>query len=159
MLRTGATPLRQESTVHRRARNALAALALVPFLLALLGCGGDAAEVPTATKGEVTTIDAEQAAALIESDREILVIDVRTVDEYRSGHMVGAQNIDAGDAGLWERRTSALDRDQPTIVYCQSGRRSAEAAQRLVDAGFTEVYDLGGIQDWFDGGELPVDES
>ena len=160
MHRPRETPLPQVPTVRRRGRSALAALVLFPLVLALLGCGGDStAAAPAATEGEVTTIDAEQAAALIDSDREILVVDVRTVDEYRGGHMVGAQNIDAGDPGLWERRTSALDRDQPTIVYCQSGRRSAEAAQRLVDAGFTEVYDLGGIQDWADGGELPVDES
>ena len=133
---------------------------VVPLVFALAGCGGDSSvEIPAANRGEVTTIDAEQAAALIDSDRDVLVIDVRSVDEYRSGHMVGAQNIDAGDDGLWARRTSALNVDRPTIVYCQSGRRSAEAAQRLVDAGFTEVYDLGGIQDWFDGGELPVDES
>ena len=160
MHRPGVTSLLQVPTVHGRGRSAVAALLLIPLVLVLLGCGDDStAEPPTATEGEVTTIDAEQAAALIESDRDVLVIDVRTVDEYRSGHMVGAQNIDAGDDGLWERRTSALDRDQATIVYCQTGRRSAEAAQRLVDAGFTEVYDLGGIQDWFDGGELPVDES
>jgi phage shock protein E len=104
------------------------------------------------------TSDSAQAAALLDTAREVLVVDVRTVDEYRSGHLVGAQNIDASDPERWESRTSALDKDQPTVVYCQSGRRSAEAAQRLVDAGFTEVYDLGGIQDWTDG-DLPVDES
>ncbi len=140
-------------------RSAAVAAAVVAAVV-LVGCGDDTtAEVPTAVAGEVTSIDAEQAAALIDADSDVLVLDVRTVDEYRTGHMVGAQNIDAGDQGLWERRTSALDRDQPTVVYCQSGRRSAEAAQRLVDAGFTQVYDLGGIQDWFDGGELPVDET
>lgn len=133
---------------------------LVAVVALLAGCGdeGSSAEVPTATAGQVTTIDSAEAKALIRSDPDVLVIDVRTVDEYRSGHLVGAQNIDASDAGLWERRTSVLDRDRPTVVYCRSGVRSAEAAQRLLDLGFTQVYDLGGIQDW--GPEdLPVDET
>lgn len=135
----------------------LVALAVAATLL--VGCGGeDAAEVPTASAGQVVQIDSAQAAALLDTDREVLVVDVRTLEEYRSGHLVGAQHIDASDPDMWEFRTSALDKDQPTVVYCQSGRRSAEAAQRLVDAGFTEVYDLGGIQDWTDG-DLPVDES
>lgn len=109
-----------------------------------------------ATPGQVVMLDSTQAAALIDAVPETLVIDVRSQPEYIGGHLVGAQNIEVEDPGLWERRTSALDRDRPTIVYCRSGNRSAHAAQLLVDAGFTEVYDLGGIGTWTEG-DLPVD--
>lgn len=140
------------------ARSFVSAVAVAAVFL-LVGCGGDdAVEAPTAEPGTVEVIDAAQAGALLDSDRSVLIVDVRTVGEYRSGHVVGAQNIDVSDDGLWQRRTSALDPEQATVVYCQTGQRSAEAAQRLVALGFTEVYDLGGIHDWGDG-DLPVDES
>lgn len=114
-------------------------------------------DLPTqATPGTVVTIDSAQAAALRASDRGVVFIDVRTQDEYLTVHLVGAQNIPVDDPGLWERRTTALDLDRPTVVYCRSGSRSAAAAQMLVEQGFTEVYDLGGIGDWNEG-DLPLD--
>lgn len=116
-----------------------------------------AGDLPTRpAAGQVAEIDSEQARALIDSDRHVLVVDVRTQDEYIGGHLVGAQNIDVTDAGLWQRRTAPLDRDRPTVVYCRSGSRSADAARKLVEMGFTEVYDLGGVQD-FDPEVLPLD--
>ncbi len=127
------------------------------LVVALLGgCGGeDAVAVPEAPAGQVTTIDAAQGRAIIDAGGA-LVIDVRTVEEYRGGHLVGAQSIPVEDEELWQARTAPLDRDRPTVVYCRSGRRSALAAQKLVEAGFTEVYDLGGVQDW-DLDELQVE--
>ena len=101
-------------------------------------------------------VDSAEAAALMDRNPRTVVIDVRTHDEYVERHMVGAQHIDVQDPGLWERRTGTLDPDRPTIVYCRSGNRSAHAAQLLVQQGFTEVYDLGGIDDWNEG-DLPVD--
>lgn len=110
-------------------------------------CGQDDVALPDAVAGQVTTIDSAQGEALMR-DGGALVVDVRTVDEYRSGHLVGAQSIPVEDPELWNARTAPLDRGRPTIVYCRSGRRSLAAAQMLVEAGFTEVYDLGGVQDW-----------
>lgn len=129
----------------RRRRLRLATVVAATSLV-MVGCGGDT-EVPEATPGEVTTIDSAEGSALIEQG-DVLVIDVRTVEEYRGGHLVGAQSIPVEDEALWAERTAPLDRDQPTIVYCRSGRRSAAAAQMLVDMGFTQVYDLGGVEDW-----------
>jgi len=112
--------------------------------------------VRRARPGEVVQLTSAEAADLLDALPHTLVVDVRTHDEYVEGHLVGAQHIDVSDEGLWQRRTDALDLDRPTIVYCRSGNRSAAAAQRLVDQGFTEVYDLGGITDWTEG-DLPVD--
>ena len=113
----------------------------------LSGCGGEDAAVPEATAGTSTLIDDAEGAALIDQG-DALVIDVRTTEEYADGHLVGAQNINVEDETLWEQRIEPLDRDRPTVVYCRSGRRSAVAAQLLIDAGFTQVYDLGGVEDW-----------
>lgn len=124
--------------------------------LLLVGCSGDdAVAVPAPVEGQVTAIDSAQGKALIDAGGA-LVIDVRSVQEYRSGHLVGAQSIPVEDEELWLTRTEPLDRDRPTVVYCRSGRRSAIAAQQLVDMGFTKVYDLGGIEDW-DPDALPVE--
>jgi phage shock protein E len=117
--------------------------------IALVGCGGqDAVAAPAADPGEVMLIDSAEGKALIESDRNVLVVDVRTRDEYVEGHLVGAQHIPVEDEALWQERVEALDPERPVIVYCRSGRRSEIAAQQLVDAGFAEVYDLGGVQEW-----------
>lgn len=135
---------------RRSSRPALALAALLLSLVAVAACSNEeAVVVPEAVPGQVTTLDAAQGAALIEQGGA-LVIDVRTLDEYRSGHLVGAQHIPVEDEELWLLRTEPLDRDRPTVVYCRTGRRSAAAAQQLVDAGFTQVYDLGGVEDWDD---------
>lgn len=132
------------------------AAAVLALVVSVAACGGDdSPAVPEAVAGRVTTIDSAQGKALIEAGGA-LVVDVRTVDEYREAHLVGAQNIPVEDPELWSTRTEPLDRDRPTVVYCRSGRRSAAAAQQLVDAGFTKVYDLGGVQDWRPG-DLELD--
>ncbi len=131
-------------------------VALVIAALAAAGCGGEeAAAVPEAVAGQVTTIDSAQGKALIEAGGA-LVVDVRSVEEYREGHLVGAQSIPVEDTDLWDTRTAGLDPARPTIVYCRSGRRSLAAAMKLVEAGFTKVYDLGGVQDW-EPGDLELD--
>ena len=135
-------------------RRIVTLVGLCTLLLAACG-GGEATEVPEAEQGEVLVIDSAEGRALID-EGDVLVIDVRTVEEYQEGHLVGAQNIPVEDEELWQSRTAALDPEQPTVVYCRTGRRSELAGQMLVDAGFTEVYDLGGVTDW-DPEELAVE--
>ena len=74
-----------------------------------------------------------------------MLIDVRTPEEFDSGHIQDAVNIPV------ESLPGHLDvvaMDIPVVVYCRSGNRSATAAQILVEGGFQPVYDLGGINDW-----------
>jgi len=128
----------------------LRAVLFVPAVLAALiatGCSSDEVSVPEAAAGDVTALSSEEGLSIM-GEAGILVIDVRPVGEYRSGHLVGAQSIDASDDDDWTFRTDVLDHDRPTVVYCSDADCSAQAAQRLVDAGFTQVYDLGGIEDW-----------
>ena len=126
----------------------VAAVALVVTGALLGGCGGEeAVAVPEAVAGQVTVLDSVEGRAIIDAGGA-LVIDVRTLEEYVDGHLVGAQSVSVDDDELWVTRTESLNRDRPTVVYDDDGDRSNRASQLLVDAGFTKVYDLGGVQGW-----------
>lgn len=87
-------------------------------------------------------------------DSDVQLIDVRTPKEYAEGYIKNAVNINFFDDDFLEQM-SVLDKDKPVIVYCKSGRRSANALQQLKDAGFTKVYDLeGGILKWKGDGKV-----
>jgi len=73
------------------------------------------------------------------------LLDVRTADEFRGGHIPSAVNISLQDLPQKLKRVSTK---KPVVVYCRSGNRSASAAKLLLQAGYTDVYDLGGIIEW-----------
>ncbi len=92
-------------------------------------------------------IDAEAAKEMMDSDKELVVVDVRTDEEYNSGHIVGAINIPveqitAGDFG------SLTDKNQTILIYCRSGNRSKVASGFLAENGYKNIYEFGGIKDW-----------
>jgi rhodanese-related sulfurtransferase len=120
-----------------RIRNVLVVGAAV---LAVASCGS-ADPVITAVK------PGKGAAMMAEMGDSLTVIDVRTGDEFAAGHIEGAVNIDV-EAGDFTERIAALDPGAAYMVYCRSGRRSAIAASAMKDAGFTRLYDLGGVEDW-----------
>jgi phage shock protein E len=91
----------------------------------------------------VETVEADQAVEIIESG-ERTVIDVRTPAEYAAGHVEGSENIDVSSA-TFEQQLDGLDKDEEYVLYCQSGNRSATAADKMADLGFTNVLDAGGI--------------
>ena len=74
-----------------------------------------------------------------------MLVDVRTPEEFNSGHIAGAVNI---SLQTLPTQMSTLPKDKPIVLYCRSGSRSHTAAQMLAQAGFTKIYDLGGIIDW-----------
>jgi len=77
----------------------------------------------------------------------VLLLDVRTAEEFAAGHIPGSQLLPY-DEIIARVEELPADRQTPIIVYCRSGRRSAIAAETLAGLGFGEIYDLGGIQDW-----------
>lgn len=84
-----------------------------------------------------------------------LLVDVRTPGEYSEGHLDHAVNIDWTD-NSFETKIANWDKSKPVMVYCQSGRRSAAAGNKMRDMGFKKVYELsGGITAWIDE-NLPV---
>ena len=88
------------------------------------------------------------AKALVENP-EAVVLDVRTKDEFESGHIPNALNIDLRLGPGFIDKMNALDKNKFYYVYCRSGARSAQAVQVMRDLGFSETYNLiGGIIDW-----------
>jgi rhodanese-related sulfurtransferase len=95
-----------------------------------------------------TDIDADEAVRMIEArqgDPSFVILDVRTPEEFAPKHVRGAANVDYSAPGF-EDRIAGFDRNLTYLVYCQGGRRSAQAADAMADAGFRTVYNaLGGI--------------
>ncbi|MEL7435713.1 MAG: rhodanese-like domain-containing protein, partial [Chloroflexota bacterium] len=74
-----------------------------------------------------------------------ILIDVRTAQEFNSGHIAGAINIPVDQIA---NRLSEIPADIPVVVYCRSGNRSAQAANILNQNDYSEIYDLGSIIQW-----------
>ena len=107
-----------------------------------------------------SNVTVDEAQQLISEESDLLILDVRTQQEYNSGHIPNAILIPVGEL---EDRLGELDETKPILVYCKSGVRSAQARQILVDNGFPEVYNLeGGIVAWQEAGmkvnHLPIIE-
>ena len=97
------------------------------------------------TIAEVKPISPEEVYEIIQNEEDYFIVDVRTREEYDSGHIEGALLLPIQEL---EDRLTELPVDKPIIVYCQSGDRSSTAANILVENGFKQVYDMGGIGDW-----------
>ncbi|MBS1571176.1 MAG: redoxin domain-containing protein [Bacteroidetes bacterium] len=94
------------------------------------------------------TISAKDFAKETKKQKGIQLLDVRTPEEYASGHIENADNIDFTNP-MFEKNLQILDKNQPVYVYCLSGGRSAKAADRLSGLGFKKVYDIdGGMMKW-----------
>lgn len=99
------------------------------------------------TSAEVHLISPQEMTELLMME-EVQLIDVRTPQEFESGAIPKAQNINFLSDNF-ESKVRALDTNKPICVYCKKGGRSAKAAKRLKEIGFKEVYDLeGGITNW-----------
>lgn len=102
---------------------------------------------PTQTQAEYQKITAEQAKARMDSGDELIILDVRTQEEYDAGHISDA--ILVPNETILDTQPALLpDLDAEILVYCRSGNRSAQAAKKLIAMGYTNVYDFGGIIDW-----------
>ena len=81
--------------------------------------------------------------------KEVQLIDVRTAEEYNSGHIKNAVNLDIFNRNAFTAYAKELDVNQPVFLYCRSGSRSRSASKLLVGLGFKEIYDLkGGYINW-----------
>lgn len=93
------------------------------------------------------SISPEEAYKRLESEEDIILLDVRTQGEYEEQHIPGSILIPVNDL---EKRAEAelTDKDADIIVYCASGKRSSSAANILAGLGYSKVYNMGGIMDW-----------
>ncbi len=126
---------------------------IVLATIVLAACGGGAS---SAVAAGVETVPAAEVAQVIDSAPEdLVVLDVRTPEEFGQGHLAQAVNLDFYDPGFGDDLAN-LDKDVPYVLYCRSGNRSASVAGMMEDLGFAEVYELGGgILAWVEA-DLPV---
>jgi phage shock protein E len=141
---------------------------MTTLLLALLLVGCQSAEAPEVTtetqateaKMETTAevkieeakapykkIKAEEAKSRLDASSDIILVDVRTQEEFDSGHIEGALLIPYDE--MADLSASLLpDKDAEIFLYCRSGNRSGIAGQELIALGYTNIVDFGGIIDW-----------
>ena len=113
------------------------ALMLVPLLV---GCNGN-------NKNSYEQITPAEAKAIMDSEEGVVILDVRTPEEFAAGHIAGAILIPDYEIGEKAERV-LTDKDQLILVYCRSGRRSKNAASELAALGYTNIKEFGGINDW-----------
>lgn len=114
---------------------------VILFLLCLTTLGAWAQNGPA-------NLHPRQAAQWLETDKNVVVLDVRTPDEFNQGHLKGAQNVDYL-ARNFEQQLARLDKTKPYLVHCASGGRSTETLPMLQKLGFKNVRHLdGGIEAW-----------
>ncbi|AZQ44935.1 rhodanese-like domain-containing protein [Nonlabens ponticola] len=119
--------------------NIIRAVLAIAFIIALVSCSKDAATV--------TQISVEEAETLIELD-DVQLIDVRSAVQYDKKRLDGAINIDVEDE-RFNRLLENMDKDEPVLLYCNQGNKSARCSQILEDRGFTKIYDIdGGLAKW-----------
>lgn len=89
----------------------------------------------------------EEAVRFFETETNYILLDVRTKEEYESGYIKGAINLPNEEIG--DREIALLpDKNAKIFVYCRSGNRSKQAAEKLVKLGYTDIINIGGIQTW-----------
>ena len=120
--------------------------------LLLVSCGSNEKtneSVKEVDKPEITykTIDPKQAKENMDNDESILLLDVRTQEEFDIGHIVGAELL---TLDLIKDSIEGIytDKSQTIYVYCRSGNRSKTASNIMIELGYENVYDLGGILSW-----------
>ena len=118
---------------------------LIPFLLSLLLLAGCAAPVDSEASYQQVSMD--EAIAIMESESDYIILDVRTTEEFADKHIPDAINIPNETIGT-EDIPELPDKDQLILVYCRSGNRSKQASDKLVGLGYTNIVEFGGINDW-----------
>ncbi|MBL7691000.1 MAG: rhodanese-like domain-containing protein [Flavipsychrobacter sp.] len=130
------------------------------LLLVLMGnmasCQSAGKKLPDGTTSVSVTVSAEDFQKKMSSLKDVQLVDVRTPEEYREGHIKNSLNINV-QGSSFEAEVAKLDKKRPVMVYCRSGGRSASAQRMLIDMGFAEVINLdGGIRGWQSSGK-PVE--
>ena len=117
--------------------------------MAMLACGNPNETVAESKEAEemYRQVSAKEAAEIMVTENNYVILDVRTLAEYQEGHIPGAICIPNETIGT-EEIAELPDKEQLILVYCRSGNRSKQASDKLVRLGYTNVVEFGGIRDW-----------
>jgi|SRR5690606_24315627 len=111
---------------------------------------------PTVAQQEIRTVPADQFSSILDSLSNYQLIDVRTASEFEQGHIHRAVQFDIKNEHF-DDQIALLDPNRPVLLYCRSGKRSYQAAERLRERGFRNIINLdGGIVAWENSGH-PID--
>ena len=116
----------------------------VPFLFSFLLLAGCAAPVESDASYQLSM---DEAIAIMESESDYIILDVRTPEEFADKHIPDAINIPNETIGT-EEIPELPDKEQLILVYCRSGNRSKQASDKLANLGYTNIVEFGGINDW-----------
>ena len=146
--------------MNRRTFLIAASLTSIVSLAGLTGCfgapangngngngNGSNATNDSSNSSSYQQVDAETAKELMDTENDRVILDARTQAEYDQGHIPGAILI-PHDTVATAAEDALPDKDQLILVYCRSGNRSKQASQELVDLGYTNVIEFGGINNW-----------
>ena len=111
-------------------------------LLFLAGCSATGREGPGYSQ-----ITMEEARQRLSIECGFIILDVRTPEEFAAGHIPGALNIPNETIGT-DEIPQLPEKEQRIYVYCRSGNRSKQAAEKLIALGYTDIVEIGGIIDW-----------
>ena len=100
-----------------------------------------------AQQGHYEKVSPEQAHKLLQEDKSIVLVDVRTAGEYAEKHIPGARLVP--NETIKDQPIEGISKDAKVLVYCRTGHRSQDAANKLLKMGYEHVYDMdGGITRW-----------
>jgi len=130
-------------------KNRITSLLLLAFIsMNFVACGQKSGTKEKNNELDQAAISLISPEDLNQANKDIQLIDVRKPDEFASGHIENAVNMNFYDEDF-EAQIKNLDKDKDVYIYCRSGGRSGKAAKQLEELGFTKVYDLeGGILNW-----------
>lgn len=122
---------------------------LFVYLVLIAALSGCITTTKPPEKTQYIDITVQQAKEMIDSG-DVLILDVRTQEEYDAGHIRNSTLI---PVQVLDKRWNELPRDKKILVYCRSGHRSLQASEILVNNGFKEIYNMkGGIMEWINAG-------
>ena len=122
----------------------LIVITILILIAMLVGCTLSSGVGEKNTYEKITAMEAKK---MMDEKSGYIILDVRTKDEYKGGHIPGAVLLPNESIGK-DTIDILPDKDQIILIYCRSGRRSKEAAAKLVNLGYTNIYEFGGIIDW-----------
>lgn len=124
-------------------KNIIIAILIIGVFGLFTGCNKESEE----EKMEYKMITMKEAKEIFATEGDYIILDVRREDEFRAGHIPGAMNIpneSIGETDIPELQ----DKEQVIYVYCRSGNRSKQAAEKLVKLGYANIIECGGILDY-----------